>query len=238
MTPVLSRRALGRATLARRFLLARTDQAVPEVVTHLVGLQAQTPHTWYTGLWSRVAGFTPDLAADLLVSRELVRIAVMRSTIHPVTAEDALKLRPVVQPVLERDVFRNFTHGRDLQGLDVTPWWPPGACCRPRSRAPTRSWAPCCTSGGRTALRPRWPTRSAAWWRWCRCRRAGCGVAVAPSRTRASRRGWASRWRTSLRRTLSTMDEVGREGGRLPAFLAPDVPKHEVRTTSPAVPRP
>ncbi|ONI87763.1 hypothetical protein ALI22I_21510 [Saccharothrix sp. ALI-22-I] len=119
MTPVLTRRALGRATLARQFLLARTDRTVPEVVTHLVGLQAQTPHTWYTGLWSRIAGFTPDQAADLLVDRELVRIAVMRSTIHLVTAEDARKLRPVVQPVLERDLFRNFTHGRDMRGLDV-----------------------------------------------------------------------------------------------------------------------
>jgi hypothetical protein len=119
MTPVLSRRALGRATLARQFLLARTEATVPEVVSHLVGLQAQTPHTWYTGLWSRVAGFTPDQAADLLVRRELVRIAVMRSTIHLVTASDALHLRPVVQPALDRDLFRNFTHGRDMRGLDV-----------------------------------------------------------------------------------------------------------------------
>jgi hypothetical protein len=53
------------------------------------------------------------------VDRDLVRIAVMRSTIHLVTAEDARKLRPVVQPVLERDLFRNFTHGSDMRGLDV-----------------------------------------------------------------------------------------------------------------------
>ncbi|MFD1147338.1 winged helix DNA-binding domain-containing protein [Saccharothrix hoggarensis] len=119
MTPVLSRRALGRATLARQFLLARTDRTVPEVVSHLVGLQAQTPHTWYTGLWSRVAGFTPDQAADLLVDRRLVRIALMRSTLHLVVAEDALALRPVVQPALGRDLFRNHTHGRDMRGLDV-----------------------------------------------------------------------------------------------------------------------
>ncbi|ROP37869.1 winged helix DNA-binding domain-containing protein [Saccharothrix texasensis] len=119
MTPVLSRRALGRATLARQFLLARTEASVPEVVAHLVGLQAQTPHTWYTGLWSRIAGFTPDRAADPLVDRELVRIAVMRSTIHLVTAADALALRPLVQPALDRDLFRNHTHGRDMRGLDV-----------------------------------------------------------------------------------------------------------------------
>ncbi|MFI9006507.1 winged helix DNA-binding domain-containing protein [Actinosynnema sp. NPDC053489] len=119
MTPVLSRRALGRATLARQFLLDRTAAAVPEVVAHLVGLQAQTPHTWYTGLWSRVADFTPGRAADLLLNRELVRMAVMRSTIHLVTARDALALRPAVQPVLDRGLTRDHTRGRDGRELDV-----------------------------------------------------------------------------------------------------------------------
>ncbi|MEJ2853671.1 MULTISPECIES: winged helix DNA-binding domain-containing protein [unclassified Saccharothrix] len=119
MTEVLSRRAVNRATLARQFLLERTARPVPEVVAHLVGLQAQTPHTWYTGLWSRIAGFRPEDAADLLVDRTLVRIAVMRSTIHLVTAPDALALRPLVQPVLDRDLFRNYTHGPDMRGLDV-----------------------------------------------------------------------------------------------------------------------
>ncbi|WP_433269755.1 winged helix DNA-binding domain-containing protein [Actinosynnema sp. CS-041913] len=119
MTEVLSRRALNRATLARQFLLERAARPVPEVVSHLVGLQAQTPHTWYTGLWTRIAGFRPEDAADLLVDRGLVRIALMRSTIHLVTAADALALRPLAQPVLDRDLFRNFTHGRDMRGLDV-----------------------------------------------------------------------------------------------------------------------
>jgi hypothetical protein len=39
-------------------------------------------------------------------------------------------------------------------------------------------------------------------------------------------------------RHLSTVDEVAREAARLLAFLAPDAPRHEVRTTSPASPRP
>ncbi|XVV05406.1 winged helix DNA-binding domain-containing protein [Actinosynnema sp. CA-248983] len=119
MTEVLSRRAVNRATLARQFLLERTARPAPEVVAHLVGLQAQTPHTWYTGLWSRIADFRPDDASDLLVDRTLVRIAVMRSTIHLMTAPDALALRPLVQPVLDRDLFRNFTHGPAMRGLDV-----------------------------------------------------------------------------------------------------------------------
>ncbi len=119
MTEVLSRRALNRATLARQFLLERTARPVAEVVSHLVGLQAQTPHTWYTGLWTRIAGFRPEDAADLLVDRDLVRMALMRSTIHLVTAADALALRPLAQPALDRDLFRNYTHGRDMRGLDI-----------------------------------------------------------------------------------------------------------------------
>ena len=67
---------------------------MPDVVEHLVGLQAQTPHSWYVGLWSRIAGFRPDVAVDLITGRELVRIALMRSTIHLVTAADAWRLRP------------------------------------------------------------------------------------------------------------------------------------------------
>jgi len=53
---VLDRRALNRATLARQFLLQRSELSPLEVTEHLVGLQAQTPHTWYVGLWARVAG--------------------------------------------------------------------------------------------------------------------------------------------------------------------------------------
>ncbi|MEU4802684.1 winged helix DNA-binding domain-containing protein [Actinosynnema sp. NPDC023587] len=119
MTEVLSRRAVNRATLTRQFLLERTERPVADVVTHLVGLQAQTSHTWYTGLWSRIAGFRPEQAADLLLDRDLVRMALMRSTIHLVTAADALALRPLVQPALDRDLFHNHTHGNDVWELDV-----------------------------------------------------------------------------------------------------------------------
>ena len=119
MTTVLGPRAINRATLARQFLLERTTRSVTDVVEHLVGLQAQTPHTWYLGLWSRIAGFRPEAAADRLTDRSLVRIALMRSTIHLVTARDAQALRPAVQPVLDRDLFRNQLHGRAVEGLDV-----------------------------------------------------------------------------------------------------------------------
>lgn len=119
MTPVLGTRALNRATLARQFLLRRTRLPVPEVVEHLVGLQAQTPHSWYVGLWSRIEGFRPEHAAGLLADRTLVRLALMRSTLHLVTARDAHGLRAAVQPVLDRDLLHNQLHGRAVRGLDL-----------------------------------------------------------------------------------------------------------------------
>lgn len=113
---VLGLRELNRATLARQFLLDRTTLPVPEVIEHLAGLQAQTPHTWYTGLWSRVEGFKPEQAAELLTGRRAVRIALMRSTLHLVTARDCRWLRPLVQPVIERAT--EGMYGRDLEGVD------------------------------------------------------------------------------------------------------------------------
>ncbi|TDD18347.1 winged helix DNA-binding domain-containing protein [Nonomuraea diastatica] len=117
MDPVISRRALNRATLDRQFLLSRTTRSVIDVVEHLGGLQAQTPHTWYTGLWNRIEGFKPDDAAGLLSSRELVRIALQRSTIHLVTARDCLAMRPLLQIVGERSAKGAF--GKRLEGVDL-----------------------------------------------------------------------------------------------------------------------
>lgn len=117
MDPLLSRRALNRATLDRQLLLRRTDLPVLDVVEHLGGLQAQTPHTWYTGLWNRVEGFHAKAASHLLASRALVRIALQRSTIHLVSARDCLAMRPLLQPVTER--MTRSTFGKRLRGVDL-----------------------------------------------------------------------------------------------------------------------
>jgi hypothetical protein len=115
----LGRRALNRATLARQLLLRRAELSPLQAVEHLVGLQAQTPHTWYVGLWSRIAGCRTADIAELLTDRCAVRIALMRSTIHLVSAADALALRPLVQPALDRDLFQNNMYGRWMRGLDT-----------------------------------------------------------------------------------------------------------------------
>src|SRR5262245_65630266 len=87
LSDALGLRALNRATLERQMLLRRWQTPMPDAIERLVGLQAQTPHSWYHGLWTRLEGFRPERLAELLIKRQVVRIALMRSTIHLVTAQ-------------------------------------------------------------------------------------------------------------------------------------------------------
>ena len=125
MPDTLTARALNRALLDRQLLLRRDSlpaaagpraDRVIETVEHLVGLQAQAPFPPYYGLLSRLDGFRPADLAELLLTRKVVRIGLMRGTIHLVSADDCLGLRPVLQPVLERGLRANF--GRRLTGAD------------------------------------------------------------------------------------------------------------------------
>ncbi len=122
---VLSRQALNRALLERQMLLRRTPVPgtavragrVVAAVEHLLGLQAQAPFPPYYGLWSRLADFRPDELGRLITGRQVVRIALMRGTIHLVSARDCLRLRPLVQPVLDKALAATF--GRQLAGVDT-----------------------------------------------------------------------------------------------------------------------
>ncbi len=116
---VLTTRALNRATLARQLLLTRDDRSILDAVSHLVGLQAQVPANPYLGLWSRLARFVPDDLAQLLVDRRVVRMTVMRGTIHLVTADDALVLRPLMQPVLDAELSRHRDWAPALRDVDL-----------------------------------------------------------------------------------------------------------------------
>lgn len=119
MTRTLTPRELNRATLARQLLLRRSDLSAAAALEHLVGLQAQAPAPPYVGLWSRLDGFEPGALAALIESRRAVRISLMRSTIHLVSARDCLALHPVLQPVQERNLFKGSPYGRRLEGLDL-----------------------------------------------------------------------------------------------------------------------
>ena len=78
----------------------------------------------------------------------------MRSTIHLVTAADAARLRPVVQPVLDRELFANRTWGPGVAGVDLGPVLAYGrelVDARPRTMAELRA-----------AIADRWPDLDAA----------------------------------------------------------------------------
>ena len=121
MDEVLSRRSLNRATLARQLLLERAAWTPLATVEHLVGMQAQVPHNPYTALWSRLEGFRPQSLSELLERREVVRVGVMRGTIHLVTADDCLLLRPLTQPVFDDQLRRHREHAPALRDVDLEP---------------------------------------------------------------------------------------------------------------------
>jgi hypothetical protein len=147
----LTQRQLNRATLARQLLLERADRQVAATVELLGGLQAQTTHTWYVGLWCRLRPFDPVAVGSMLERRELVRIGLQRSTIHLVTAGDALWMRPLLDPVLEKPLS---SFARHLRGVDRDAV---AEAARVILEAEPLSWA-----GLGRELQRRWPDRDAA----------------------------------------------------------------------------
>jgi hypothetical protein len=116
---VLGRRALNRSLLERQLLLRRHEMAAFDALEHLGGLQAQAPEPPYVGLWTRLAGFRPDELSRLILGRQAVRVALMRDTVHLVTAEDCLRLRPLVQPVIGRNLYTGSAPRAAVKEIDA-----------------------------------------------------------------------------------------------------------------------
>lgn len=119
MVPVLSQRVLNRALLERQMLLRRVKLPAADAIERLVGMQAQNPLDPYTALWSRIEGFRPEELSELIAERRAVRaVTMMRTTIHLLTDRDALRIRPLLQPLIDR-AWRYSPFSRNLAGLDI-----------------------------------------------------------------------------------------------------------------------
>jgi hypothetical protein len=134
-------------------LLRRHDIAPAAAIEHLVGMQAQEPLAPYTGLWTRLTDFDPDDLSRMTGSGAVVRGTLMRRTVHLVTADDYLALRPVMQDMVERG-YASSAFARQIAGVDMTELLAAGRALveeRPRTNAELRA-----------ALGPRWPDADAA----------------------------------------------------------------------------
>jgi hypothetical protein len=100
----LSARRLNRTLLHRQHLLERTAATPPEMVRHLVGLQAQENLPPYLSLAARLTTFEPNDVTEGLEDRSLVRFLTMRGTVHLLVADDARVLRQWTAPVHEREI--------------------------------------------------------------------------------------------------------------------------------------
>ena len=149
---VLRPRALNRALLARQMLLAAGPLGAAEAIEQLVGMQAQVPPT-RTSVSGRGSRLPPGRPGALDRDRRAVRIALMRGTIHLVTAGDALALRPLVQPVFDA-TSGELDPCPAARGMDLGALAAPARACRRAAAHDDASSA--------ELLHARWPDRDAA----------------------------------------------------------------------------
>ena len=98
--PLLSRRALNRATLARQLLLEPASGVDPVAALERIGgAQAQEPASPYLALWTRLAGFDPTTLHRAFVDRAAIKASLMRITLHAVSAADYLPLLAALLPM-------------------------------------------------------------------------------------------------------------------------------------------
>lgn len=154
MADQLSTRVLNRALLDRQLLLRRSAMPTLDAIEHLVGMQSQAPNSAYVGLWTRLVGFQPDQLADLISQRKAVRVALMRGTVHLVSARDCLLLRPLLQPLYDRVLYANVNLAPGDDDLDTDALVEVAAkLLAERPRTPKELG---------TLLRERWPARDPA----------------------------------------------------------------------------
>ncbi len=112
----LSQRDLNRATLARQYLLDRGAASALDTIEHLGGMQAQAPLAPYIGLWTRLGAFGVEDLSALIEDRRVVRLHMMRNTLHLGSARDCLDWRSTFSQRHAADFQSHFSGS--LQGVD------------------------------------------------------------------------------------------------------------------------
>ena len=115
MTDVLSQRGLGRATLARQYLL---DARRPGRSTRSGTWAGCSPRPArpVLGLWTRLQNFAPEELTALTDQRQVARLNLMRNTVHLVSARDCLDWRGLFFPLPPPSSARTFAMAPDV------PW--------------------------------------------------------------------------------------------------------------------
>lgn len=185
--PILDRRTLNRTLLERQGLLRRERRRVADTVEHLVGMQSQVPSHPFVALWSRLESFDPAELDALMVDRLAVRIGLMRTTIHLVTARDALALASAFADVQARVLQSQRGFREPLAGLDLDEVADLGARLIANE--------PMTPAALRPLLQERWPDRDAT-----------ALVAAVRYRVPVVQLPPRGLWRRSMKPTITTLD--------------------------------
>ncbi len=98
---ILTLRELNRATLSRQMLLERTDAPPITVIERLAGMQAQLASAPFVGLWTRIHNFQRSHLAAAIEKHDVVKVTLMRATLHLVSAADYRHFRTTFNATLE-----------------------------------------------------------------------------------------------------------------------------------------
>ena len=80
------------------------DGSVPDLLEAVAGLNAQTALGPAVGIWARMGPWSAEVVDDLCRSFELVKVNVMRGTVHLLTARQYWAWRPALKALLRRNV--------------------------------------------------------------------------------------------------------------------------------------
>jgi Winged helix DNA-binding domain len=89
-----------------------------DAIEQLAGMQSQAPLAPYVGLWTRLRDFAPGELARLTEDRQVVRLQLMRNTVHLVSARDGLDWAALFTRLHTAEFKENFRAG--IEGADLS----------------------------------------------------------------------------------------------------------------------